>query len=105
MTDQRPIGEPVHIALSRQAHDRIANRRVDEAWLEEVWQDSATRVLVIAKDLFSAFDPDDMFAPDVAHAYRDKVLAMGGRKDAADLVADFLGRPYSFDSWAAWLAE
>ena len=61
--------------------------------------------LVIAKDLFSAFDRDDMFAPDVARAYRDKVLAMGGRKDAADLVSDFLGRPYSFDSWTAWLAE
>lgn len=61
--------------------------------------------LVIAKDLFSAFDRDDLFAADVALAYRDKVLAMGGRRDAADLVADFLGRPYSFDSWAAWLAE
>jgi len=61
--------------------------------------------LVIAKDLFSAFDADDLFAPDVALAYRDKVLAQGGREDAADLVADFLGRPYSFDSWAAWLAE
>ena len=61
--------------------------------------------LVIAKDLFSAFDGDDLFAPDVAHAYRDKVLARGGRADAADLVADFLGRPYSFDAWAAWLAE
>ena len=61
--------------------------------------------LVIAKDLFSAFDRDDLFAVDVATAYRDKVLAMGGRRDAADLVADFLGRPYSFDSWAAWLAE
>lgn len=61
--------------------------------------------LVIAKDLFSAFDADDMFAPGVATAYRDKVLAMGGRRDAADLVADFLGRPYSFDAWAAWLTE
>lgn len=61
--------------------------------------------LVIAKDLFSAFDTDDMFAPAVASAYRDKVLAMGGRRDAADLVADFLGRPYSFDAWEAWLAE
>ena len=61
--------------------------------------------LVIAKDLFSAFDGDDLFAPEVAHAYRDKVLAMGGRCDAADLVADFLGRPYSFDSWATWLQE
>lgn len=61
--------------------------------------------LVIAKDLFSAFDPDDLFAPEVAHRYRDLVLAQGGRKDAADLVADFLGRPYSFDSWTAWLQE
>ena len=61
--------------------------------------------LVIAKDLFSAFDEGDLFAPDVAHAYRDRVLAMGGRRDAADLVEDFLGRPYSFDAWEAWLAE
>jgi len=67
--------------------------------------------LVIAKDMFSAFDPDgsgDLFDPDrlaVASRYRDRVLAPGGTKDAADLVADFLGRPYSFDSYAAWLAR
>ena len=35
--------------------------------------------------------------------YRDQVLAPGGTKDAADLVADFLGRPYTFDAYAAWL--
>jgi thimet oligopeptidase len=61
--------------------------------------------LVIAKDLFSAFDPDDLFAPDVAARYRDHVLAPGGTSDAADLVADFLGRPYTFDAYAAWLAR
>ncbi|GAA1889788.1 M3 family metallopeptidase [Lapillicoccus jejuensis] len=61
--------------------------------------------LVIAKDMFSAFDRGDLFAPDVARAYRDKVLARGGQADAADLVADFLGRPYTFDAYAAWLAE
>ncbi|MFC7495446.1 MULTISPECIES: M3 family metallopeptidase [unclassified Nocardioides] len=61
--------------------------------------------LVIAKDLFSAFDPDDMFDADVASRYRDRVLAPGGAKDAADLVADFLGRPYTFDAYAAWLAR
>ena len=59
--------------------------------------------LVIAKDLFSAFAADDLFAPDVARRYRDRVLAPGGTKDAADLVADFLGRPYTFDAYAAWL--
>lgn len=61
--------------------------------------------LVIAKDMFSAFDRDNMFDPEVARRYRDLVLAPGGQKDAADLVADFLGRPYSIDAFAAWLAE
>ncbi|MEO8828902.1 M3 family metallopeptidase [Lapillicoccus sp.] len=61
--------------------------------------------LVIAKDLFSAFDRSALFDPEVAGRYRDRVLAPGGQRDAADLVADFLGRPYTFDSYAAWLAE
>ena len=61
--------------------------------------------LVIAKDMFSAFDRADLFDPEVAGAYRDKVLAQGGRHDAAELVEDFLGRPYTFDAYAAWLAE
>lgn len=60
--------------------------------------------LVIAKDLFSAFDPDDLFDATVARRYRDRVLVPGGSRDAADLVADFLGRPYTFDAYAAWLA-
>jgi thimet oligopeptidase len=59
--------------------------------------------LVIAKDLFSAFDPDDLFATSVAHRYRDRVLAPGGSRDAADLVADFLGRPYDFTAFQRWL--
>jgi thimet oligopeptidase len=61
--------------------------------------------LVIAKDLFSAFDPDNLFDHEVAGRYRDRVLAPGGTQDAADLVADFLGRPYTFDAYAEWLAR
>ncbi len=61
--------------------------------------------LVIAKDLFSAFDRNDLFDPEVAGRYRDRILARGGQRDAAELVADFLGRPYTFDAYAAWLAE
>jgi thimet oligopeptidase len=61
--------------------------------------------LVIAKDLFSAFDRDDLFAPEVARRYRERVLAPGGSKDAAELVADFLGRPYGFDAFEVWLAS
>ncbi|WP_446665483.1 M3 family metallopeptidase [Flexivirga sp. B27] len=61
--------------------------------------------LVIAKDMFSAFDTDDMFNQEVAGRYRDNVLVPGGRRDAAKLVEQFLGRPYTFDAYAAWLAE
>ena len=59
--------------------------------------------LVIAKDMFSAFDPEDLFAPEVAHRYRDTVLAAGGSRDAADLVEEFLGRPYDKQAFTAWL--
>jgi thimet oligopeptidase len=61
--------------------------------------------LVIAKDLFSAFDRDNLFDPEIAGRYRDRILAQGGRKDAADLVEDFLGRPFGFESFADWLVE
>jgi len=59
--------------------------------------------LVIAKDLFSAFDPANLFDTEVSYRYRDTILAAGGSRDAADLVADFLGRPYSFDAYETWL--
>ncbi len=61
--------------------------------------------LVIAKDLFSAFDRHAMFDTGVSHRYRDRILAAGGSKDAADLVADFLGRPYGFDAFETWLNQ
>jgi thimet oligopeptidase len=59
--------------------------------------------LVIAKDLFAAFDPADLFDPSVAHRYRDTILVPGGRRDAAALVEDFLGREFTFDAFAEWL--
>ena len=43
------------------------------------------------------------FAPDVARRYRDTVLAAGGSRDAADLVEEFLGRPYDNRAFTAWL--
>ncbi len=61
--------------------------------------------LVIAKDLFSAFDRDDLFAPETARRYRDTILAAGGSKDAAELVTDFLGRPYNIEAFSTWLQD
>ncbi|MCA9000271.1 MAG: Zn-dependent oligopeptidase, partial [Planctomycetes bacterium] len=58
--------------------------------------------LVIAKDIWSAFEEDPM-DPEVAGRYRRQVLAKGGGLDAKDQVNDFLGRDYRFDAWEAWL--
>ena len=59
--------------------------------------------MVIAKDLFTPFQADGLLNTDLTRAYRDKVLAPGGSKDAAELVKDFLGREYSFDAFRNWL--
>ena len=58
---------------------------------------------VVAKDLFSQFDRTNLLAPAVAQRYRDAVLAPGGSKPAADLIGDFLGRPFRFDAYERWL--
>lgn len=60
--------------------------------------------LSIAKDLFTAFDPEDLLDPEVARRYRETVLAPGGSRPAAQLIEDFLGRPYSTRAYADWLA-
>src|SRR6266446_4063615 len=59
--------------------------------------------LVIAKDMFTEFKKDGLLNPEVAAKYRNTVLGASGTKPAADLVRDFLGRPYSFLAYADWL--
>jgi thimet oligopeptidase len=57
----------------------------------------------IAEDLHTAFDGDLMNTA-VSRRYRDKILAPGGTKPAAELVRDFLGRPYDLRAFKAWVA-
>jgi len=57
----------------------------------------------IAKDLHTAFG-EDLMDVSVARRYRDRILAPGGTKPAAELVRDFLGRPYDLGAFKAWLA-
>jgi thimet oligopeptidase len=59
--------------------------------------------LVIAKDLLTPFEHHGLMAKDITFAYRDKVLAPGGSRDAADLVRDFLGREYDFTAYERFL--
>lgn len=60
--------------------------------------------LVIAADMHSEFEKYGLRNSKLAQHYRDTVLAPGGKKDAAELVEDFLGRPYGFDAFANDLA-
>ena len=59
--------------------------------------------LVIAKDLFTTFRREGLLNPAPALRYRKAVLEPGGSKKAADLVQDFLGRPYDFAAFEQWL--
>lgn len=59
--------------------------------------------LVIAKDLFGEFQRAGLMAPEPARRYRKAILEAGGTKPAAQLVEDFLGRPYAFDAYEQWL--
>jgi thimet oligopeptidase len=61
--------------------------------------------IVIADDMFTQFEAHGLRDRATADRYRKLVLAPGGTKPAADLVADFLGRPISIDAYRAKMAK
>lgn len=61
--------------------------------------------LAIAKDIVAPFHAKGLMDVETAHAYRDKIISVGGSRDAAESIADFLGRPYNLDAFKKWLAE
>ncbi|MGH8223361.1 MAG: M3 family metallopeptidase [Woeseiaceae bacterium] len=60
--------------------------------------------LAIATDMLTRFEEAGLRDIKLAKAYRDKVLAAGGTRPAAELVSDFLGRDISFKPYADRLA-
>ncbi|MEH6557003.1 MAG: M3 family metallopeptidase [Oceanicoccus sp.] len=60
---------------------------------------------VIAADILEQFKESGMRNKDIANRYRKTVLAPGGSKDAAQLVEDFLGRPFNFDAFVKRLNQ
>ena len=89
--------EPIPGTHRHAAFAHVADEGYGSSYYTYLWS------MVIAQDLFSAFDPDDLLAPEVARRYRDSVLAPGGSRDAADLVESFLGRPTSTEAFDRWL--
>ena len=60
---------------------------------------------VIADDLFTLFQRNGLRDRTTADRYRRLVLQPGGTKPAAQLIADFLGRPVRMDAYRARLAK
>ncbi|MET0406339.1 MAG: M3 family metallopeptidase [Cystobacter sp.] len=58
---------------------------------------------VIAKDLETEFQKQGYLDPATTMKYRKTVLDPGGSRPSADLVKDFLGRPYGFEAYRTWL--
>lgn len=57
--------------------------------------------IVIADDMFTQFQKNGLRDRATADRYRRLVLSQGGSKPAAELVADFLGRPISLAAYRA----
>jgi thimet oligopeptidase len=90
--------QPLSGTHDHAAFTHLADERYGSGYYAYLWS------YVIAKDLFSAFDPDDLQSPGTAHRFRDRVLAAGGSRDGYDLIEDFLGRPLSTEAFHLWLA-
>jgi thimet oligopeptidase len=60
---------------------------------------------VIARDLWSAFDPANPLEPKTARRYVDSILRPGKSRPASESVREFLGRPFDLGSWRRWLEE
>jgi thimet oligopeptidase len=59
--------------------------------------------LVIAKDMFTVFKHDGLLNPEPAARYRHAILEPMNQRPSAQIVEQFLGRPYSFKSYEEWL--
>jgi NAD+ diphosphatase len=52
-TRARRVGEVTlsdELALSRHAHDRLGNQRVDDAWIAARWEEATTRVMLLHRN-------------------------------------------------------
>jgi NAD+ diphosphatase len=91
-----PTG-PVEIALSRNPHDRIAERRTDEAWLAEAWASPTTQVLVIAGTRIQLVDAAVPWVPASQAPEGTQVLL--GERDGHLHFAVIIDGSKADDSW------
>jgi NAD+ diphosphatase len=87
------------LALSRHAHDRLGNQRVDEQWTASAWSDPSTRVMLLHKSMVAVDASGEAplyMSPQHADAAAgpaggDRVLL--GREDGSTYFALLLAEP------------
>ncbi len=92
----------VDIALSRRTHDRVGQKRVDEAWLAEAWADPATRVLPLAGSHFPLAGDETALAwrPSADLRDSDGTRMFLGVRDGVAHFALQVGRDAAAEDWA-----
>ena len=65
----------------------------DAAYYGYLWAD------IIGDDLFSRFEKEGVLSKSVGVEYKEKILAVGGSKDAETMVEDFLGRKWNDEAF------
>lgn len=88
------LDEDMHLPA---AFDHLGTTEYGAAFYTFLWSQ------VIAKDLWSAFDPASPLDPKTARRYKDAVLRPGKSRPASESVREFLGRPFELASWRRWL--
>ncbi len=76
--------------------EHMSNDMYSASYYTYLWSET------IARDLCSGFTKG-LLDPKQTRRYFDLVLGQGGTKPAAELVKDFLGRPYTFEAFKEWL--
>ena len=61
----------------------------DAAYYGYLWAD------IIGDDLFSRFEKEGVLSKSVGVEYKEKILSVGGSKNAETMVEDFLGRKWN----------
>jgi len=94
---QYSLFDPIEGTNFPASWEHMGNEQYSAAYYTYAWS------MVIAKDLRTAFG-GDLMDVEVARRYRDLILAPGGTKPAAELVREFLGRPYDMRAFKEWLS-
>jgi NAD+ diphosphatase len=87
-----------HVELAADPHDRVAERRADDAWLDRAWADPSTRVLVVAG---SRMRPLEGSVPweTTADAPEDGTRVLLGEREGRVWFALVLDAAYAGDDW------